>query len=346
MDYSRHRRSRKLHSRRRDPCCESSTSTLCDRTSTSSCDHHYREVPCHNKGSGNCCIRRCCKCGHTTVICKCKRGRPGATGPTGPTGPGCPCPPDINCCSFGNGSDGDVDLCLNPNAISNPLDRDYYFNNLKVCLKLRTGGFRIFVKDTLTLDEGIICDDGGDGGPPNGIGAPLGTCGRGTNGGFGVNGHGENSDKPTIGGIGGFGKYAPGQLFPFSPTSGGAVILNFFPDNTRVRDLNGNMIWGGTGGGGDDGLPPGGITLTEGGGGAGNVMIAALNIQGNGTIRARGGNGSPTGKTGGGGGGGIILDFRAKADDANIILDVQGGTGFNGGTNGTQGSIFIVQVGA
>ena len=336
MDYSKRHHREKRHRKRDQKPPQSADFSSNSKTSYSSdedeCKHLYKDHKCH--GHDGCRPKKCCK------------GKPGPTGPVGPTGAagerGDTGATGSVAGLFGNGDDGNIDLCINPNAIPNPMDRDYYFRNLKVCGKLCTGGFRIFVRETLEFVNGaVICNDGGNGGPCTGSGAPLGTCGAGTNGLFA--GKGVDADTPTIGGQGGQGKYPPGNLLPFTPSGGGPNLLNSFPQNVLGRDLNGVRISGGTGGGGDDGLPPNGIGATGGGGGAGVIIISAQHITGNGEIRARGGNGGTNGKSGGGGGGGIIINYSV-IDTDDITINVAGGLGANGGTDGLPGSIYIVQV--
>lgn len=358
MDYSKHYR---RPQNRRHKCHESSSDS-CSSSEASRCKHVFKEETCKGHSNPNCRVKKCCKCGKIIICCKCRRGQ---TGPTGPTGPCCPGPTgptggfgptgatgsvgptgsSASVCLYGNGQDGDVDLCANPTAIAIPLTRDFYFNNLRVCGLVCTNSFRIFVRNTLTMEPGsVICNDGGDGGPCAGTGAPIGTCGRGTNGGLGIvtalrvfQGKGEDSDSPNIGGMGGDGQFPAGLLQPFRPTGGGPVLLNVFPGNTSVHDLNGLVLWGGTGGGGAVGA--------GGGGGAGIVVVSACRIEGTGEIRARGGNGSPlAGATGGGGGGAVILNYTEKSPSANITLNVQGGLGANGGQNGQPGNIYVVKV--
>jgi Collagen triple helix repeat (20 copies) len=271
----------------------------------------------------------------------------GGTGPTGPIGPGGPILPALLC---GEPIDGDVDLCANPNAIPNPLDRDYYFNNLTVCGNLKTCGFRIFVCENLTfVNGGTISNDGQDGGACttniNSVcSCGSGTVGSGTAGGCGR--AGANADTPSIGGMGGAGKYPGGALFPFRASDGDRNIFTLFPSNATGRTLNGVIASGGTGGGGDDGIAPG-LGFACGGSGGGVVVINAYNVLGDGKVSARGGNGSPAGVTGGGGGGAIIFNYAFKALGANILLDVSGGLGQNGGSNGVgdpNTQIFVVQI--
>ena len=252
----------------------------------------------------------------------------------------------------GDPIDGDVDLCTDPTAIPNPLDRDYYFGNLTVCGNLKTCGFRIFVCGNLTFVDGIISNDGVNGSATTGCTGCCGyncsysggTVGAGTAGGCGRSG--QNADTPSIGGQGGAGKYPGGALFPFRASDGDPNIFSLWPNNINGRTLNGVIASGGTGGGGDDGISPG-IAYACGGSGGGVVVISAYNVVGTGAVTARGGNGSPLGVTGGGGGGAIIFNYVYKDAAANILLDVSGGLGQNGGSNGVGNpntQIFVTQL--
>lgn len=345
---------------------------------SSSCSHDFQEHSNHGHHHSGCRVKKCCKCNKVIVFCKCKRGHTGSTGPTGPrghkgdpgpTGPtgnagptgasgatgspgptgnpgptGAPAPiPPLLC---GTAIDGDVDLCANPGALPYILDRDYYFNNLTVCGQIRTGGYRIFVCNNLTfVNGGIISNDGEDGCIVPGTvaaGAPFGTIGGGTDGGLAT--HGTNANSPTIGGMGGAGRFPGGLTEPFRPSEGSANMFSLFPLNTSGRTLDGLVVTGGTGGGGDN---SNGV-VTTGGGGGGVVLINAVNVFGTGTVQARGGHGCPIGVNGGGGGGAIIFNYGYKDPNANITLDVSGGSGENGGSPGVGDpttQIFVVQIG-
>src|SRR5438132_9539001 len=90
---------------------------------------------------------------------------------------------------FGSGYDGIVTI-----SSSQDLSRDMYYDSLTVDSTLKTKGYRIFVKNTLTVN-GTIHNNGTDGGDTGGAGggaagtAPsTGTVGRGTAGTGGVGG--------------------------------------------------------------------------------------------------------------------------------------------------------------
>jgi hypothetical protein len=274
-------------------------------------------------------------------------------GPSGMSGP--------TICLFGNGFDGNVtEADFISGAIPNPLNRDYYFENLSLMnFTLATGGYRIFVKNELHLQDACIINNGCDGGPTppaganlcsGGAGAANGTMGGGTNGGSSfVTNHGNvvaapgantNADQVNAGGRGGDAGTSAGNLIDLATLHqwGGLELLNMYPQNATGRTLNDIQIWGGTGGGGS-------LAGPGGGGGGGIVGIFACRISGTGCVQARGGDGYPNGPgpTGGGGGGVVILSFLF-GQCAQYTIDVSGGLGFNGGHNGQDGNVFCVQI--
>jgi hypothetical protein len=82
---------------------------------------------------------------------------------------------------FGDGSDGDVIISSNTT-----LTRDMYYNDLTINsgITLNTGGYRIYIKGTLT-NNGVIANNGNDAsGDTIGNGAPSGSLLGGANGGL------------------------------------------------------------------------------------------------------------------------------------------------------------------
>jgi len=230
---------------------------------------------------------------------------------------------------FGDGSDGDRIV-----SSDTVLTRDVYYRNLTVNngANLRTNGYRMFVKDTLTIEEGsYVHNNGGDGiDDQPGAGTPPSVLGRGVAGGAGGATNGTSAALPTLfsqagsGGDGGdtaFGTggsgttnnpldyYGPRDIFSITTLETSNTVLPFHEGGG-----------GGGGGAGDDTVIPNNIG-GGGGGGAGVLMVAAYRIRFfyNPSIlfpehpfQAKGGNGggglSPTGTgqlgSGGGGGGG------------------------------------------
>lgn len=217
---------------------------------------------------------------------------------------------------FGDGSDGDV-------VITNftKLTRDMYYNNLTVYSgqTLDTGGFRIFVLNTLTLVDGArISRDGIDGVAGN----PGDALIPGTLGGSGAGGEhsnpGANVDN-SLGGAGGGG--TGGYANRPAESSGGMGLFRSAFQAISGRSTAGALVNGGGGGGGcstDSG---------SGGSGGGVVVIAAgtIVISGTATISANGGSGY----LGCGGGGGVVVVITTKAQPVGLSLLAKGG---NAGT--------------
>ena len=124
---------------------------------------------------------------------------------------------------FGAGTDGEA---TGSGAISGTttLSQDMYYNNLTVTGTLKTNGFRVYVKGTLTNSGTIECRgengthginsfSGGSGkaGGAGGAGANSGTLGGGANGGTGGLG-GDGGDGPGVGGAGGGGGGGSGGI--------------------------------------------------------------------------------------------------------------------------------------
>jgi len=262
---------------------------------------------------------------------------------------------------FGDGSDGDVTISSNTS-----LTRDMFYNNLTIDTSsvLNPDGFRIYVKNTLTIESGSsISRNGNDGGdstistPPGGAALDTNTVGGSTAGGDGEQGPGASAPgaNPARGGVGGNG----GTSNSYAAGSGGAITNPFedfraLPFATLGYDFTlGTQILGGSGGGGGAGSGLGGAPQSgAGGGGAGVIIISAATIAMAGDIEAKGGDGGDTFTSqmgeGGGGGGGVIVLIYTSLSGAGTI-DVSGGikgtgTWLNNGTNGTDGEIYSLDV--
>lgn len=246
---------------------------------------------------------------------------------------------------FGDGSDL---AGLNPTS---PLTRDWYFTDLQIDAghTLNTGGCRVFVKGTLTLN-GVIQNNGANGTDglvagigTGGVAATAATIGGGSqNGGNGSNtigvGSGTNlgqvptSFRPGAGGAGGAGAGGAGgpvTAFSFFTDANGSINNLYSAQSGRVLGNNG-VFWGGSGGGGGGGSgagPCGG----GGGGGGGVVIVSASKITGSGVINSLGGNGGNgyqvSGNTGGGGGGGGGYIIVVTAGGVFPTTNAAGGTG-------------------
>ena len=271
---------------------------------------------------------------------------------------------------FGDGSDGDVTITTNV-----ALTRDMYYQNLTVSGAsglLRPSGYRIFVADTLTIDNGgtvsvkgnnIATNASGLGGAAPYVAAVLGTGTNGPNATTtnpGANG-GALPSGTRLGGTGGRGQnntgYTPGQggtgTVP-AENVGGLGVFKTLHQAILGRDLSGVQMNGGTGGGGGSAPPV--IGGGAAGGGAGVMVLAARNIVssiGVGTITAAGGNATAVSYTNGGGGGGgvIVLITTTSPIPSTITVTVAGGTtvssaGIAGSPSlpGQAGTLFLITL--
>jgi len=270
---------------------------------------------------------------------------------------------------FGNGVAGDITI-----TGSVTLSQETFYNNLTITSTgiLKPNGYRIFVKNLLTINaSGSINDDG--------ISGSLNTAGggltarnylygiAGTGGAGGANGAGgnglpgtggqytyNNSGGTTQGGIGG--KTSPSTGTPGNPGAPsdpiagqcvwGSWMLGRCPTTTRSGGTT--IGWhGGTGGGG--GASSGIGSLGGGGGGGGGcVWVAANTMINNGRISANGGNGGDASGggnagSGGGGGGGVVTVITNTRSSFLGSIQANGGSGGVGitgtGTTGSAGNI-------
>lgn len=264
--------------------------------------------------------------------------------------------------NFGDGSDGDVTL----SSATTTLTRDMFYNNLTIPTgkTLATAGFRVFVKNTLTItstgaiaNDGIVGAAGGGGGTaPGGTGAPAGSLGGGTDGGAGgtpgnpgTNGTAQTSGLGGVGGNGHAGINAAGNggtvAAPTAVNGGYRSSMTFqtggiFGAGGFVRLTGGS----GGGGGGSSGSDKG----SGAGGGGGVVLVCARSIvcSGGGPhIRALGGMGgdASTANTGGGGGGGGGLIILYANRTSGLVTSVAGGVGQSAiGLQGSTGASGLV----
>jgi len=267
---------------------------------------------------------------------------------------------------FGNGSDGVV--AINSNTT---LSRDMYYSQLDITSGaiVSTNGFRIFVRDRLTMTGNgtTIRNNGGNAnGATAGAAAPSGSVGGGFAGAAGTSaslpgtqGNPTTVNPESVGGAGGAGGAAGaiaggagGVNTPPSAAAGGTECTQQLSNAVIARDNAGiQLIGGSSGGSGGSGL----LSTSGGGGGsAGIIVIAARSIKCDSkqscTITAKGGNGgngSGTGAAGGGGGGagGCVIIITRIRDLLNnlpgMTMSAAGGAaglGANGGANGTAGS--------
>ena len=262
--------------------------------------------------------------------------------------------------AFGDGSDGDATIAANTT-----LTRDMYYNNLTINsgVTLCTGGYRLFVKGTLT-NNGTTHNNGGNGvNATAGPAASAGTLRAGTEGALESSvGNGiaaANVVAPGLGGNGGAGGNAPvyaGGAGGVSARSNGygsprnlvaAIQLIGFPSSGSV------LTFGGGGGGGGGARDDGTAFSGAGGGGGGAVLIAAREVVNSGQITANGGaGGAATGGNnggGGGGGGGVILILHTSLSGSGTITANGGAGGAATGTAaagavGGNGSILLLNL--
>lgn len=250
---------------------------------------------------------------------------------------------------YGDGSDGNATIT----GGTTTLTRDMYYDNLTVESTgvLATNGFRVFVRDLLTVEaSGVIHNDGGN---ASGATAGVGVVGS-INGGGDGGSTGPVAPDSVSNGLGGSG--GDGGA---SGTTGQTAATPTVPPATSggYRDLHtlmtsylidGNYLRGGGGGGAgeDNGASGGG-----GGAGGGIVLICAFRVSNEGAIRAAGGNGgNGTGSNaagGGAGGGGLVILVSRGYEGAGTVTAPTGTVGTGSGTGqdgypGTSGTVLQV----
>ena len=259
---------------------------------------------------------------------------------------------------YGDGSGGTVV------AGTGVLTEDMYYENLTIPagVTLNPNGFKIFVRNTLTMvATGVIANNGGNGANADAGGAAGAATGVGSVGesfvgaagavGAGVAGTNATTSAGGAGGLSGAGAGGAGAAggTVTAPTvaqgAGAADPLKLFRASPQLGILLGagvagaqTLVRGGAGGasGGGNGLA---VTGAGGGGGGGGVVIVARAIVGTGTIRANGGAGG-TGAAavnaggGGGGGGGFVLTVAESALPATITVQALGGAAGGAGAGG------------
>ena len=265
---------------------------------------------------------------------------------------------------YGDGSDGDVDI--NSGAFSsgpitsNALTRDAFFDDLTLSGgDLNCAGYRLFVKGTLTLNNGYKIhrngNNGGNGGNASGVtagsagsagtalsdgsvkGGTAGVAGLvGATGLTSTNSNGTNGNAGTVGA-------SVAKILGVAGAAGGAS-----GDAGQGGDINpgGSGQTGGAAGSGTgtvynkpyssmaayllyDFLPSGDNLKSSAGSGsgAGGASGGALGSPSN-VKSGAGGGGGGSGSTGG------ILSIFAKTLVNNGTIEAKGGTGGNGGNGG------------
>jgi hypothetical protein len=277
---------------------------------------------------------------------------------------------------MGDGSDGDVTI-----SGTVTLTRSTFYENLTVQNggTLNTGGFKIYVRNKLTVESGGKIQRNGNSGSAGGATGTAGTggsvltsvdLGGASAGGNGTAGSTTNATQPSglasanpaMGGQSGNG----GQGGNGSGGTGGPLRASSVPFYRPVRHITDHLIAGnslivggqsgpgGAGGGGSGSLS--GAGGGGGGTGGGVVGIFCHILDNNGDIEAKGGDGGNGGNasntnTGGGGGGGaggggvvwIITDIVQNLG----TISAAGGSGGNAGNGNGSGTAGTAgQVGA
>lgn len=247
--------------------------------------------------------------------------------------------------SYGMFGDGSDNASTTAGSGSFTLTRDMYFTNYTVGTNemVNTGGYKIFVTGTLTVN-GIIANNGGNGsagGNSSGTAGTAGTAGAqascvtlgcGIAGGAGGSGNGigggSNSNAIVLGGIGGNGGNggagtshaggSAGSVSTSTPNNRMKSPYDFYfllnPTTTGTQFISGGV--GGAGGGSGGNASAGASASTGGGGGGGGgggivaLYARIITVGASGSIQANAGNGGGGGScssgdsAGAGGGGG------------------------------------------
>jgi len=259
---------------------------------------------------------------------------------------------------FGDGADGDAIITGSFSAT-----REFYYNNLSITGtgSIKPNGYKIYVKETLTIETSASINDDGNApvgttggvalGARNYLGGGSGAGGNsiinaaasGINGGGSTNASFNSLSLAPTGGVGGTAGVRAGG------TGGGAS------QTTPHQKWNGRLYEGrwtggafnGGGGGGSGGVAVADPALASGAGGSGGgvVWIAAKNVVNNGRISANGGiggnaSGSAGAAAGGGGGAGGLVCLVTKSTSYGVVTanGGSGGTGVVGGGTGGVGS--------
>lgn len=214
---------------------------------------------------------------------------------------------------YGSGSDGSVTLSSNTTLTS---DKFYFNLTLNSNVILNTNGYRLFVKNILTLNNGSIIGVFANSGYDTTIGfdgsgsiAGGGAIGQGVTNSLGGNSATQTATAPSVssGGTGDKTTQSGYWYQPFQAVKGYAVTA------TQTTPL---FLKGGAGGTSGSG---GGVLLVC-------SRYISTPISGNGSFVAKGTSGS------GGGGGGVVLVISTHATlPSEITTDVTGGTSCESG---------------
>jgi hypothetical protein len=288
--------------------------------------------------------------------------------------------------AFGDGTDGNVTLdgvVAAPSGMTKAstvytLTRDFYANNLTVTgagVILKTAGFRLFVRGTLTTALGGIISN--DGNPATArIAGAAGSTGSLLSGAVGGNGGDGTGSAQTgfpggvanngLGGAGGAGGASGGgtnggpSQSAVAPAAALGGVHVFSPLTIgHICGISGGVststaLQGGSGGSGGGASGPGAPGGTAGGGGGGGgvlviaarvmALFAATDVHANGGAGANATVAGASGSGGGGGGGGgvAIIAYGSKGSTtfsaASNCAGGAGGAGIGTGIAGNAGT--------
>lgn len=252
---------------------------------------------------------------------------------------------------YGTSIDGDVTVSGGITTLS----RDMFYRNLTIPSgqTIRSGGYRVYVSGTLTLNgtlgpEKLPAGWNGSSGAGSTVGGSVGGAG-GTTAGSAAPGVGD-----AYGGQGGSGGAGASGAGGTSPTVTGPVAAPFNRFITAISAIlfvggfTATVPRGGTGGGGGggDGTNTGG----RGGPSAGVAYVYARYLAGTGVLQADGSDGAAatTGNCGGGGGGGggaaTLVTAQATCPFTVRAAGGAGGAGVGTGSAGVAGSAGAVAI--
>jgi len=209
---------------------------------------------------------------------------------------------------YGSGSDGSVTISTNTTLTSDM----YYFNlEIQANIQLITNGYRVFVKNLLTLRNGAVIGFATGSSANGSIAGGGATAGGNIINALGGNSATANATAPTTS-AGGTGDKTTQSGYWYQPVQ---AVRGYSVTASQINPL---FLRGGAGGASGAG---GGVVILS----ARYISTDATTV--NASINAPGTAGS------GGGGGGVVIIISAQATlPANVSTNVVGGTGCQNGT--------------
>lgn len=246
---------------------------------------------------------------------------------------------------YGPGTDGDVTISSNTT-----LTKDMFYNNLTInnTFTLNTGGYRIFVKGTLT-NNGTIANNGSNAsGATGGAGGAAGSVGSG---GAGANSPGLNSGAGGGGGgvviIYAKNVAVQGTVTALGGNGGNGGVPIGANIGTAATAPTKTLIQTGTGGKGGNATNAGGAAVSGNVSGMSTVFLAttkmffdfiSISLLSGGVGGSSGAAIGGVDSGGGGGGQGGFILFVYSTLTTSGSLTVTGGTGGNGQAAGLAGN--------